>query len=59
MEPFTVQARCGAVLGNVSVDCCAETTVDEVIDRMLRSQGASTSTPDVVSLRVGVVLVLS
>ena len=58
-ELFTVQARCGAVLGNVSVLCCAENTVDEVIDRMLRSQGVSTSTPDVVSLRAGVVMVLS
>lgn len=48
-EPFTVQARCGAVVGSVSVQCTPESTVDEVLDRMLRCQGASTSAPDVVS----------
>ena len=51
-EPFTVQARCGAVLGSVSVQCRSESTVDEVIERMLRCQGASTSAPDVVSLSI-------
>lgn len=51
-ELFTVQARCGAVLGSVSVQCSPESTVDEVLERMLRGQGASTSAPDVVSFSV-------
>ena len=48
-EPFRVQARCGTVLGNVSVQCRPDSTVDEVLERMLRCQGASTSAPDMVS----------
>ena len=48
-EPFTIRARCGAVLGSVKVQCRPESTIDEVLDRILRCQGASTSAPDVVS----------
>ena len=47
-EPFTVLARCGAVLGSVNVQCQPENTVDEFLERVLRCQGASTSAPDVV-----------
>ena len=51
-DHFTVQARCGAVLGIVSVQCSPESTVDEVLERVLRCQGASTSAPDVVRFSV-------
>ena len=46
-----VQARCGAVIGNIDVECSPETTVGGFLDRIVRSRGASTSTPDVVSFR--------
>ena len=49
-DTFAIQARCGSVIGSVSVKCRPHDTIDELIERLVRSQGASTSAPDVVSL---------
>lgn len=49
-DALTIRARCGAALGSISVQCGPDSTVEEMLDRLLRSHGASTSAPDVVRL---------